>query len=811
MSINIIPINGRNSNFDYEKFESSVRKTLEKTCQNCKIFLFNNFPVTISVDSQIDLLVVISIENIKGNYLFTKKIDDYPIYFQNQIIPIVFVNDLIDDNINLNDKKQIESNEIFIDYSNEINSLKYGLINYLKNKCSFSDDELYIEPIIFIKNKNNFVKDNYIVGDKFDFYKIFNLYRENSIKYISSYKKWSTEIGYKSIQVDIEKITNQAQFDSKIGYLTKKKIDRISKLLSTTKSIYDELNSNLIIINGKAGTGKSSELLLLSMKCLLNKQNTYYLTYNKLLIFEIAKTISAFRNNKSNNNIEIGQGLVKTLHSFFYKLSKTLGVLHILSAERIENLLTLLNKRMRIVFDFITEEIKSTNELKIEDLKSKIQNSNRLDIPTKEVGIDLLNYIKKVNLISKENFNSVSKQFYEYKKRLIANINANDVFLADYYGVLENTLLQIDKPEEFYVKHNVKDKFDLLDLAIGLNKENFEEIDGKRYVTEKGLKTTTNRRVGGLRRKSTIFIDEAQDCHRLEKEILISIFKSQNIVVANGGKEQLIRHTELCDWTVSKALKLSVKNHPIRNKSYRIKKTLVDFCNFISNKYQIKFNLEPYDTEDNGELIVDFRKSHNQDEITNLFNQFSLKGDVYGYTPYESILVLIEANTQRKNVSNSKTIESGIINEYGNIEDNINLSRGNWQHLKSLEDKDFMFWDGTLSDKKDQIPPNPNEIRIIHYESCRGLEANSVACFGIDKFFELKRNDPDAEKYLIEDLFLNQNNEQRKSMFAATWTLMSLTRAIDTQYIQINDENSEFGKIVCEYINTKKENIKVLK
>jgi hypothetical protein len=119
-----------------------------------------------------------------------------------------------------------------------------------------------------------------------------------------------------------------------------------------------------------------------------------------------------------------------------------------------------------------------------------------------------------------------------------------------------------------------------------------------------------------------------------------------------------------------------------------------------------------------------------------------------------------------------------------------------------------MFWDGTIGNKSELIAPAQNESRIIYYESCRGLEAWSVACFAMDKFFNQKREEPDAEKYLIEDLFLNQDNEQRKNMFATTWLIMAMTRVIDTLYIQVNDRNSTFGKIVDEYINQKNKNVR---
>src|SRR5690606_9574312 len=178
--------------------------------------------------------------------------------------------------------------------------------------------------------------------------------------------------------------------DSENGYLTKKKVDRISKQLSNSRTIYEELNKHLVIVSGKAGTGKSSELLLLTMKCLSNGQNTLYLTYNKVLIFDIAKTVKSYVNAKLKHNEtsveKPGEASVLTLHAFFYRLSKSLGVLHVLSEVRIQKLLATLKERMRKVYNIVKEEMaKNTN---IDNIKSIIQNNNDLDIGTKEVGID---------------------------------------------------------------------------------------------------------------------------------------------------------------------------------------------------------------------------------------------------------------------------------------------------------------------------------------------------------------------------------------------------------------------------------------
>ena len=821
MSIDIIPINGKSEYIDYDKFESTLREKIGERCSDAKVFLLNNFPVSVSVETNIDLILIIAIENKKDNFYYLKSIDEKPIYFHNQIIPIKFITQFKDDKISIDDSNQIIYGESYLDFSNELNSIKFGFSRYLSNKCGFKTESLYIKPLIFIQNENEFTIDNYIVDKEFDFYSLNRYFVKSHDEIFISYMEWKSEYGYSVLATDIERITDQASKDSEEGYLTRKKIERIGKQLSKSKTIYDELNKNLVIISGKAGTGKSSELLLLTMKCISNGQNTLYLTYNKLLIFDIAKTVKSYVNAKLNSNSgqRPGEGSVMTLHQFFYRLSKSLGVLHVLNADKIEKLLVTLKERMRLIYNFIQVKVvgKETNW---ENLKTEIQNHSSFDIGTKEVGINFVNFISKRNASSVEQVRKLSIEFFNHKKRIVGNIEASDVFLANYYGVLGDTLLQIQNPQQFYEKYNIENKYELLDIAIGLSKKYVGEKDGEKTITEKGFIEFKNRRVGGHRRKRTVFIDEAQDCHTLEKEILISIYNSDNIVVANGGREQLIRHVEPCKWEISQARKINVKKHYTRNKSFRVKKTVVDFCNFVAKKYQIDLNLEPLDSEDEGELLFDFRQNHSETEITDIFNHINLKGEVNGCSAYESLLVLLESNTQRAGLQGQPEpmSDTAVINEYGNIEDAHHLRRGTWQHMSTLEKDNFRFWDGTVEDKSDLIVPSPNESRVIYYESCRGLEAWSVACFSFDKFFNQKQDDPDAERFLIDDneqsilvqdMFM-VSNEDRKNMYAATWALMAMTRTIDSLYIQINDRNSEFGKTVDEYLKQGNKNVRQL-
>jgi len=824
MNLNFITVNGKSDYLNYDNFENTAKQALQNTCQEASIFLFNNFPVLISTETNIDLILILVLKDYKGNYFRIKKGDKW-VYLHNLIIPINFITNLQKEDIHIDDEGLIIVGDETLDYTEEIQSIKFSLLDYLIRKCNFIKEQLFITPLIQIKNNKKITKDNFLVSETFDFNSLLDYLKSSTQDIFISYKNWKSETGYATLQSDIEAINNQASKDSVVGYLTKKKIDRISKQLSNEKTIFADLNQNLIIVQGKAGTGKSSELLLLMMRCISNGQNTLFLTYNRLLIYDIARTTKSFVNSQIAKNASqdnLGEASVLTLHSFIYRLSKSIGVLHILTDERkrnlIENLDTRANSIKVQVLNLLNpNSISSFSEF--EKTKELIQNNKMFDIPTIEVGVDFINFQRKKGSLSSTNIDEAVKLFCKYKIDLVNNIDVKEVFLSDYYGVLENTLLLLNKPQEYIEKYDIEKKFELLEVVLDLKDKHRKQDEEELLLDIKAFKEKINRKVGGRKRKRTLFIDEAQDCHRLEKEIFISIYGSSNIVVSSGGKEQLIRHIELCNWEISNQRKIVVKKYKTSNKSFRIKKSILHFCNFVAEKYQIELKLEPLETEDDGELILDFRKDVSNDNITNIFSTLSMKGSISSCTPYESLLVMIDSHSKldlgkdKTNSANSSNVTNpdaaitkGKINEYGNIEDSRSIKKVEWKYKAVLEKgNDLFFWDGTNDNKSQLEVPYPSETRLIYYDSCRGLEAWTVACFNIDKFFDQKREDPDAEKFLINDekelgmqsLFVT--NDSRKNMFAGTWALMAITRAIDTLYLKFDDPNSDFSQLVREY------------
>ena len=301
MNLNFITVNGKSDYLNYDNFENSAKQALQNTCQEASIFLFNNFPVLLSTETNIDLILILALKDYKGNYFIIKKGEKW-IYLHNLIIPINFITNLQKEDIHIDDEGLIIVGDETLDYTEEIQSIKFSLHNYLIRKCNFIKEQLFITPLIQIKDSKKITKDNFLVSEVFDFNSLLDYLKSSTQDIFVSYKNWKSENGYATLQSDIEAINNQASKDSVVGYLTKKKIDRISKQLSNEKAIFADLNQNLIIVQGKAGTGKSSELLLLMMRCISNGQNTLFLTYNRLLIYDIARTTKSFVNSQIAKN-----------------------------------------------------------------------------------------------------------------------------------------------------------------------------------------------------------------------------------------------------------------------------------------------------------------------------------------------------------------------------------------------------------------------------------------------------------------------------------------------------------------------------
>jgi hypothetical protein len=95
---------------------------------------------------------------------------------------------------------------------------------------------------------------------------------------------------------------------------------------------------------------------------------------------------------------------------------------------------------------------------------------------------------------------------------------------------------------------------------------------------------------------------------------------------------------------------------------------------------------------------------------------------------------------------------------------------------------------------REVFPSDPNQFRVLQYDSCRGLEGWTVVCLHFDEFINYKKETFIDEEEPGQISF--ESPEEKRKIFAHRWAMIPLTRAIDTIIITINDPESEYAQIL---------------
>jgi hypothetical protein len=110
------------------------------------------------------------------------------------------------------------------------------------------------------------------------------------------------------------------------------------------------------------------------------------------------------------------------------------------------------------------------------------------------------------------------------------------------------------------------------------------------------------------------------------------------------------------------------------------------------------------------------------------------------------------------------------------------IVRSNFEELKHV------VWDGVNEEVRGGYPTRVEQLRIVQYDSCRGLEGWTVINLGLDNFFNYKVG---TYEPIVLDRTPEMYDPADSKRFAARWLMIPLTRAIDTLVIQIRADESE--------------------
>lgn len=802
MELRVSKINGTNDHLDYAILINSLKSKLEPTCRQAELIILNRFPVAVSTKSSIDFIILLKIPNLDNNYYKTIG-KNSTVNIKNQIIAVSVIDEFQNTEIKYKGNTLEVENQIFT-YHEDASKIKWGLTNYLADKCDLDRRFIKIHPLIWLKNHNsNIAGNNLYIGKQLTYDSIEEVIRKNDYYKWPGYIKWGeNDILFES---HIKEIFEQASKDSVEGFITKKKIDRIQRKFGVNQ---DEANkiigTKLVEVKGKAGTGKTSELLKWMLKNSLIGKKGVFLTYNHLLLYDIASQVNSF-SNRLGNEIKKASTTTYTIHGYFYNIAKKLGVLLLMTESRIKELTSILDNRWAEIEAFFNSERKPS-DTSLAWLKMRVQNNWQVNQGVKREAILFIQHIEKLKFLPDQQETSrLFKSFRDDKIEKLANLESSNVFLKDYVEVLKRIRQATNDLDGFLKDLDIESKYDLLHITLDLNPKILDKNRNGKIDFEK-LKTRYKKSISGFRSGRIAYIDEAQDCHPIERDILFNLFGSNNCVIANGDKEQLIRYTELCNWHISQNRKVDYHIYHKPSKSYRMKPAIAALANHIAKWYDIDLNIEPLETEDHGHIFIS--NTNNVDKQVTILDELHKIGERQGCTSYESLLLLKPADSNSNTGNEAINASSSIkVNEYNNIVNDLGYKRKDWTLVKKAKEKvpEIYFWNSTGNVDKRELPvPGSLSVRSIYYASCRGIEAWSVMCFGLDNFFENKANEDEADNYLLNDLFSQLTPKQRREKYAATWVLMAITRCMENCYIQLLNPKSSIYQCIKDFYSKNK-------
>ena len=258
-----------------------------------------------------------------------------------------------------------------------------------------------------------------------------------------------------------------------------------------------------------------------------------------------------------------------------------------------------------------------------------------------------------------------------------------------------------------------------------------------------------------------VMVDEAQDWSVYERDLLLNLYQKKQIIIADGG-QQFVRNINVCDWSA-----VPERNNIKLKKCLRQKNNLVKFINhYIEHVGNYGNSMTPSEKMTGGRVKIlannDLLFKLHEEEMERLIDSGNIAYDM---------LYLVPSNLVRK-----KGLEHS------------------FSQLTKFEKNGIHIWDGTNEQIRRSFSLQKDEVRMLQYDSARGLEAWTVVCLGFDTFLREKEQlfDPDENVNVL----MLESEDDRKRKYMLNWALIPLTRAIDTIVICLDDKESFIGKIL---------------
>lgn len=355
-----------------------------------------------------------------------------------------------------------------------------------------------------------------------------------------------------------------------------------------------------------------------------------------------------------------------------------------------------------------------------------------------------------------------------YNKALVFDIRRMFA-LADLPDMFEDKCVFVNTLDSYFLR--------LAKVVLYDNKLEWEEYNEKYEDILKELKDLMSDEDGiALVRDSIsqneyldwdyLLIDEAQDWIDAERDVVLKLFDKGHIIIADGGN-QFVRRSKVCDWSVVRER----NNIPLKI-CLRQKENLISFLNVYTDKSEVNANR----IIGSGKLFGGKVIITSDDHIIDIHKQ--------------------EMEALKKNGNIAYDMLYLVPHELVDKEDTC--SKPGFILKDKFEAEGISIWDGTLWEIRNSYSISNDEIRVLQYDSARGLEGWAVVCLDFDVFLEEKLEEYKEYPEEEEGSLLLESPEDRKRKYLYNWAMIPLTRAIDTLVITLKDPDSEVGELLRE-------------
>lgn len=306
----------------------------------------------------------------------------------------------------------------------------------------------------------------------------------------------------------------------------------------------------------------------------------------------------------------------------------------------------------------------------------------------------------------------------------------------------------------------------LKDLGLRVAPDIFLQNFGKLKVEALALEAINE---GDIEYWDFVLIDEAQDWPPDERDLLFKLYGPLRIVVADGV-DQLVRGARPLHWP--EAIGNTPRQTVPLSKSLRLKANLCRFANeFASELGFMGWKLDVAEEFHGGRVVVVVGELQLVRDIMSKEIDIAAK---LGNSPID-MLACSPPSLGSKNDDKRIFLDEDEDCETEKISKSILADK--------LESWGHNVWDGISSDVRRTFPTDLKQMRLVQYDSCRGLEGWSVFCFQFDELYDYKLKSFDQSS-VDADLFISP--EQAAENFAKSWLMIPMTRAMDVLVIHVS-------------------------